>query len=362
MLRRFLILAVLLGGLGAAPVQMVTAADSSLVAAACPPGTTPLKPVTTRVRGDGGTDTYYDVEHDGSLTDVPIPPVGFDPLGATDAQLASYGLPPRPTDTAELVSWSTDMASWKRNPDPGLCATDYRADALLRASDGTDSIVADESSYNWAGYIAERSTNTYVAVQGDFHQPSSLSTSCSGSTLASWTGFGGFYTQKLIQAGTAYLAGSSTPVAWYEYLGPNGAGINLTVMSGVTVRAGDRIHTYEVIQTSTGQTTFYVADNTTGTSKSVIKTLSVSTYYDGRTDEFIDERLTYNGSLTPLRNFGTNGWYNTKVYTKDGTWHSLGSQTEVQVNMYSEFTGYLMAYPYTMSSTTTFTDDWVRCN
>lgn len=166
--------------------------------------------------------------------------------------------------------------------------------------------------------------------------------------------------RETIQAGTAYLSGSSTPVAWYEYLGPNGAGIPLTVMSGVTIRVGDRRHTYVVIQTSTGQTTFYVADNTTSTSKSVIKTLSVATYYDGRSDEFIDERLTDSGSLTPLRNFDTVGWYNTKVYTKDGTWHSLGSQTPVEQDMVNA-SGYYLAFPSTMSSTTTFTDNWIRC-
>lgn len=65
------------------------------------------------------------------------------------------------------------------------------------------------------------------------------------------------------------------------------------------------MHSYTVHQTSgAGQTTFYVADNTTGTSQSVIVNLSPS-YYDGRTAEWIDERPLVNGSISRS---GTSGW------------------------------------------------------
>lgn len=47
----------------------------------------------------------------GSLLNYPQPPVGFNPLTATAAQLASYGLPPRPraSNKSALVSWTTVM-------------------------------------------------------------------------------------------------------------------------------------------------------------------------------------------------------------------------------------------------------------
>lgn len=286
MSRRFALIAAMVASLGAAPAAGADA-TASVSGVSCPPGSTPIRPVSSTIRADGGTDTFFDVEGDGTLTKVPTPPPSFDPITASDDDLESYGLPPRPSNRDAAAVWSADMENWKRNPDPGLCATDYRA----------------VQSGNWAGYFADGSAGSYHAVQGDYRQPSSLSTTCANSTLASWTGLGGYDSEKLIQAGTAYLLGSTTAVAWYEYLGPNGQGIPLTVMAGVTISPGDRIHTYEVIQTSTGQTTFYVANLTNGTSKSVIKTLSVSTYYDGSTAEFIDERLTYSGSLTALRRF-----------------------------------------------------------
>jgi hypothetical protein len=329
--------------LGASPASGADGLQAT-GANSCPPGTTAIQAVSKKVRPDGGTDTYYDIDHDGTLTDVPTPPPGFDPLSASDVDLESYGLPPRPANADAAAAWSAEMKGWRRNPDPGLCDTDYRA----------------AQSLNWAGYYAAGSAGTYRAVQGDFRQPSSLSTTCANSTLASWTGLGGYNSEKLIQAGTAYLLGSSTAVAWYEYLGPNGQGINLTVMSGVTISAGDRIHTYEVIQTSTGQTTFYVANLTNGTSKSVIKTLSVSTYYDGSTAEFIDERLTYSGVLTPLRRFSDVNWTNAKVFLADGTWHSLGSQSEHAINMVNASL-HTLAFPFALSSTTTFTERWNDC-
>lgn len=48
-----------------------------------------------------------------STEQLATPPVGFVLLTASDAELARYGLPPRPTDPGELQAWNITMASAK---------------------------------------------------------------------------------------------------------------------------------------------------------------------------------------------------------------------------------------------------------
>jgi hypothetical protein len=118
MARRAVMVVAVLVFLGAAPTAAANRAAPP-AAASCPPGTTPIAPVAQTVRPDGGTDTYYDVDHDGSLTDVPTPPASFEPLLASDADLASYGFPPRPADGDSLASWSADLTGWKPSTNVG---------------------------------------------------------------------------------------------------------------------------------------------------------------------------------------------------------------------------------------------------
>ena len=253
------------------------------------------------------------------------------------------------------------MAAWRRTPDLGLCETQARAEASQDVVvDDSEDPSGSRNSLNWAGYVTDETSNTYIAVQGDWTQPAVADTICNNETEATWVGLGGYNTARLIQAGTAYLRGSTIPIAWYEYLGANGAGIGLTGMPSVTVRKSDRLHAYVVIQRSTGQTTFYVADNTTGTSQTVIKTLSVSTYYDGTSPDFIDERLSYGGVIQNLYNFTNVPWTNTKVQNTAGTWSSLGSHGEIALNMRNIDTD-ILAAPGAMTSTTTFLDDYKQC-
>ena len=51
--------------------------------------------------------TFYDFTGDGTWSDEEVPPTGFDPLTATDAQLIASGFPRRPPghDDAALAAW-----------------------------------------------------------------------------------------------------------------------------------------------------------------------------------------------------------------------------------------------------------------
>jgi hypothetical protein len=53
--------------------------------------------------------TIYEFTGDGTWSDEYVPPAGFDPVTATDAQLTASGFPPRPPgdDAAALAAWRT---------------------------------------------------------------------------------------------------------------------------------------------------------------------------------------------------------------------------------------------------------------
>jgi len=286
--------------------EALAAATFASIANPCSAGETWIKPIRIVQLADGGSIDIYD--KGGLIASTPQPPATFDPLSASDEDLATYGFPQRPSAANDLAQWQDEMSLWRPTKDIGECQTARRATHYQNPI--------------WSGYDADSSSSTYYrAVQGDYAQPSKHSTSCTPNEEVSWVGLGGYHTARLIQTGTG-INTSGGYYAWYEYLNASG-GIPITVLPSVTVHAGDSIHLYVVHQTSgSGQTTFYVADNTTGTSQSKIINLG-SSYYDGYSAEFIDERPSYIYGPTNLTNFYRVNWTNTKVYPYTGTWYTL---------------------------------------
>lgn len=319
----------------------------------CPPGGTPLPLIRTDVLPDGGTLDWY--QGTGSPR-VPVPPSSFDPLSATASELEAYGFPPRPSEAPDLAEWTSEMRAWKPTPDYGLCQMSEPLGSAAQVSPIDDTSSWAHTGSSWSGYVAKQTTTTYIATQGDFYQAAYHTTYCDKPMLwGSWTGLGGYYsdTGGIIQTGTAVSISGSSPTyyAWTEVypLLPK-------TWSQVVVHPGDHIHTYVVYQRSTGLTTMYVADDTTGTQKSEIETQPLQ-YYDGRTAEAIDER---NGD-SPLLNFGSVGWFNLKVQKTSGTWYNLGTQSPEAQEIYSNFTKQILSLPDGMSSSTAFTDRWYSC-
>ncbi len=353
-----LVVLTMAAALGVVGVQAAAAAAAPAPGVSCPEGTyAPLVGITHY--DDGGLGYRYRIGQE--IHEVPIAPAGFNPATAANAMLARYGLPERPaaTDVAGMQRWHGLLDGWKRNTDASLCVGTERKyhqfmPATRAAVAGTDEATTySVQSINWAGYVADAGagTTTYIAAQGDFVHPTLHSPNCSPNEEGSWTGIGGYHSGRLIQAGTEM----STNRAWYEYLGNNGAGI--APVYTINVHPGDRIHTYEVIQRSTGQTTFYVYDTATGVNKSVVLTLSVSTYYDGSSTAYIDEMP--NPNVNYLRNFGSIAWTNAQAQRTSGTWYTLQSQNEVEVILV--YGGITNAHPGAMTGSKTFTEHWYHC-
>ena len=339
-----------------APSVAAGADSGSMDQSARPEGWTAAPLTKVEELPDGGKLNHYEVDGD---TVVPVPPADFSPLTASDADLTTYGLPPGPAaDADDFPAWSLDMAAWKPGPDLGLCITDLHFGSSFVRTSASTAFVPIGQDEPWSGYVADETSNTYIAVQGDYVQKAKGATSCSPATMGSWVGIGGYSTESLIQTGTAF---TSTPTyyAWYEYIDPT-HGNPAVMMPNVDVDPGEGIHVYTVHQRSTGQTTFYVYDTTDGTHQSVVKTIA-SSYYDGKSGEHIAEAA----GGTYLGNFGNLNWTNTKVQLLSGTWVSLGSRSPTELKSkyyYTDFNYHITADPDPMSSTTTFTDRWLRCD
>lgn len=295
---------------------------------------------------DGGRLYTYTV--DGVKNYYPVPPEGFNPVTATDEQLERYGFPARPLQEDKLLEWNEQMSHYSYTPVPEVLVsavkTVSKAELVkLQTLRYYSSIYQTTHGY-CAGYAAYG--NTYCQVQGDFVQPT-IASSCTNYTYAChWIGMGDFNGSKIFKAGTVmntYSGGRN----YYPVYSYRGTFIRLTSMS---VNAGDQIHIYCSFQSANDKLNVYIANNTNGTSQSVLIDVSASEYYDGSMADFMTENIQVNGNYNGLANFGTIYWTNCQVGTLDGNWYSLGSQNVYLVRM-SGSSGY-KASPQGINGTT----------
>lgn len=361
--------AFLAAGLGTARAATLTRAGSCQTTPSGSPlavsrsSVTPLQPISVKPLPDGGRAYVYSI--DGTTATFPVPPAGFDPLHASDAQLAEYGFQPRPpSDSVAYASWAETMASYRSTPVPDIAL----GPAISQPHRQTTSGGFIQS--NWGGWIADWGAGTthYVATEMDFTEPSVSSTTCSGASMAAWTGLGGYHTGKLVQDGVEVPTNglslcsskASGYCAWYEYL--NDANPNPPrIMSNVTIHSGDNMHLYTVYSSSLGRINFYVADNTTGTSQSVIITGVGTSYYDGSSGDFIGAEAA---SGTPLKHFSSFSTRNGYAENTAGTWTTISSaRYPTKSTLINIFNGDVLATTGSLNSSGTgFSMSWLRCS
>jgi hypothetical protein len=329
---------------------------------------TPLRPVSVQPLPDGGRAYSYSI--DGTTATFPVPPPHFDPLHASDALLAEYGFQERPrADSVAYDSWVETMSSYRSTPIPEIALGPRMSNPHSHAAGSTDPSSGFIYS-NWGGWIADWGAGTthYVATQMDFTEPSVLSTSCSGSSAAAWTGLGGYNTSKLVQDGVEVPTNglslcsskASGYCAWYEYLNAS-SNHGPTILSNVTIHAGDNMHLYSVYSSALGRINFYVADNTTGTSQSVIITGVGTSYYDGSSGDFIGAEAA---SGTPLKHFSTFSTRNSQAQNTAGTWTTIAqARYPTKSTVVDLFNGNILATTGNLNSSGTgFSMTWLRCS
>jgi hypothetical protein len=308
------------------------------------PGCNPLPLVDEHALPNGGT-AYVFKQVDGNLVTAPVPPSGFRPSTATDAQLAEYDFPARPPAGAPgLTEWEQLMASYRQPPIPSFC--------------NLPTVSAATPNSHWSGYVATQSSSPFVDAWGNYTQQG-ITANCSGAQEVSWVGIGGWGgSTSLIQAGTGKTG--SGYVAWYEYLDST-YDSHITAYTGSQLHSGDPIHIFISYSTANQQVNLDVFDN--GTEYAFNQHLDPA-FYDGSSAEWIDERPEVGGAFTPLADFGTNPWSNGYVLTNGGSQLSIGQNSNLEVKMTSDGTvnGTILAAPGGLgSSGTSFNDTWDHC-
>jgi hypothetical protein len=287
--------------------------------------------------------------------------------------LRTYGLPPRPSGAAAHARWVKFVSHLGHVVTPDVTIRPAIRDNLPevptlsapRSSDpegGGFGAVSTGTTPIWTGYASKESSSTYYGnVEGSWVEPTIGTTTCSGATHLTWVGLGGFGSQKLLQDGT-----NQSNQAWFEYLGNNGSGVNITPFpTSVKINVGD---TVEAITEYTGGTAYYlVEDETTGQSTTA-SVSGASPYYDGSSAEFIDERTSFGPQRipSPLDNYGVTHWTEAQAATSSAykSPQPLSSLTNVsQLSMVNANDNVTLAIPTNEGfGGYTFETSWKNCS
>lgn len=229
----------------------------------------------TRVFALAGGGEEYDFNVDGSSIIYRIPPNGFDPLMATDQQLAYYQLPPRPSTQAGLQRWTATVAHARPAPVPPFLAEGAQPISHpLKSSGG----FGTRNTPIWAGNYA--SGSTFTAVESDWTEMDYLNPSgCTYPANSVWAGLGGVNSNNLAQDGSASnVFGLTKHQMWTEVLpaGPLG--------TSVVATPGDYL--IAQVNRQNGGFQFWVEDMTKLTYAGPFQSTS---QYDGSTADAISE-------------------------------------------------------------------------
>lgn len=246
---------------GAAPIAAAPASCASMhspydytrAAASTCFVTDPLVRVTPL---PGGGQQYTYRQANGNLVSEPLPPAGFDPATASDAQLAEYALPPKPTLLPELSAWQEEMKqAWFATPPPFL--------AELPAAEQTGppsaplSAAAAPAGVGWAGYMTDGSQR-FSFASAAYKEPAVGATGCPAPIgFAAWAGIGSTV-GVFAQDGTETDTGFPADIGWAQIWNNNVEQMNIFLMAvpaGDGVRANVNWETGEVFGTLTNTTT-----------------------------------------------------------------------------------------------------------
>ncbi|MGA7293976.1 MAG: G1 family glutamic endopeptidase [Terriglobales bacterium] len=161
-------------------------------------------------------------------------PAGFNPLTATNHELAGYGLPQRPDQTAEpeaYALWERAMQAAKHRAPAKLDVKPYSSTAMKAG--GLQGTNTSTTSYNWSGMAAtnkDKSWNkktSFDAVYSVFNVPVAQPPfgACGAGITGpfyevSWNGIDGFSNGDVVQGGSlsaADCSGDTLYEAWVEW-------------------------------------------------------------------------------------------------------------------------------------------------
>ncbi len=271
-----------------------------------------------------------------AVVQYPPPPRGFEPLSASEAELANYGIPPRPDPRSAPVAFRhwKKMVRVPRSTNANLQETRIYNEPIRQATragrlrNGSVSL----TSLNWSGYAVAAASGTFTLnnsfVISEWVAPVAQQALgvCDGSWdySSQWTGFDGLSSGDVLQAGTeadAYCSGPnqarfhSAWIEWYPY-----PAVRVSVP---IVRRGD-LMAVEVWYTATppfGHA--YLANLTVGQAAAYAFNPPPGISFQGDSAEWIVERPSIGNNLANLANyvadqFNAANAYNTVSYFLPG--------------------------------------------
>ncbi len=242
----------------------------------------------------------------------PQPPDGFDPLAASDDQLAVYGFPPRPDKTVapSLYSvWEKAIKASKKRITPILQVTNRYHGPNVAVGKVQNSTA---NSYNWSGIVDTTPATSYgpssvTNISSEFVVPvaSQAFGACTGrwDYSSSWVGIDGWNSNDVLQAGTesdAYCNGgvqSTNYDAWFEW-----APYPEVVISGLSVSPGTDM--WVAVWSSNATTGHaYVLNYNTNTAATITFSAPPGTNLIGNSAEWVVERPLLTTGYATLTNY-----------------------------------------------------------
>ncbi len=236
-------------------------------------------------------------DSDGSQFEQHRPPRSWKPLMATDAELAYYGFPKRPTDPKGLADWNKTYKNFSGFEPVGDCVTNTRFGQI-----------ENDNNPTWAGWVATGHSN-FTSSQTRVTVPRDIAACPHPSALGIWTGIGGQYPNNgkfypnsgLFQNGIDDNGtGSLNNWTWFwEILPDKGHVVSGSSTPGQSIIFSTK---YNPSYKSSGEVTFFWYNSSTGKSNNVVHVsgnigttqypsyVPVNQLYDGRTAEAIVER------------------------------------------------------------------------
>jgi len=274
-----------------------------------------------------------DLATDARFGVLPGTPHGFDVTRASDAQLVALGYPRRPdahlSPQAYLI-WRKLVTTPGAYVDPGVVVTPRVHGPVrnLRRRAAHRSIFSGATTYgattpNWSGVVATNTPAAFSDVVGQWSVPGVSTNGNLGAGYSSaWVGIDGFGTGDVVQDGTEsdafddYFFSYASYYAWYEFY-PDYA----HALSNVPVSPGDSvfaISTTYVDNNGYVNGSYYFYDVSAGTGTVASELIPAGAPYSGSSAEWIVERPTVGGGLSPMPDYGSAQISSTFAQTTDG--------------------------------------------
>jgi hypothetical protein len=216
------------------------------------------------------------------------------------------------------------------------------------------------TSTNWEGYVTQESSGaTFTEVTTTYKQPV-VTCQVSNAFTVFWIGFDGFSDNTVEQDGTGAECVNGTPdyFAWWEMYPTN----SIQPFS-MSVAPGNKIKAVVTYAAGSAQYTMTVSDLTTGQQDTQTATCGSGLQCLRSVAEWITERPSSGGNLTPLAKFNTFAFNNDKAAaTPSGAaLKSISHFTNDKITMVGSSDGLTLAKPGKLASGgTSFTNTWVN--